>query len=210
MTVSRLSYRPDGEKGITMNHSINAVIYSSDPEAIEKLQNKLSRLENRKSFMLCANTLVSKGDKAGLLELFAPGLAQKLLTPDVCGNTGFPAYSIAKINADIRRTKARIKQIGSIKSTGPSIEMLNDICIIEDIEVMRIKLHFPSKPSPEVLRRLKTHGFHWSPRETVWQRLISPEARYWAYKIAQGSKVFNPGAIASDRAKEQNRDLQRR
>jgi hypothetical protein len=166
------------------------IIYTSDPDALELLKEKLQRLEDRKMIMIYANRLAKSGDETGLLRILEPGLVSKLLTPDVFGKLGFPDYSLARIKADIRRVKKRLNQINEIKNREPSIEMVNDIRILEDIESMRIRLYFPRKPSMDIINTLKSHGFHWSPRQRAWQRLISREAKYWAYKIGHSCEMI--------------------
>ncbi|MBN1892323.1 MAG: DUF3560 domain-containing protein [Clostridiales bacterium] len=179
-----------GDRARQCERQIRAVemddrIYSSDAGAIDTLKEKLAKLEENHELMVRANRLVKKGDRASLEILIGPELADKLATPDVFGVMGFPAYAIAKNRANARRIKKRIKDLEVIKNAKDTEDEINGIGIIEDVTDMRIRLVFPDKPSPDVIKSLKSHGFRWSPRARAWQRLISSEARYWAYKIAQ-------------------------
>lgn len=45
---------------------------------------------------------------------------------------------------------------------------------------MRIRLHFPGKPTPAVIATLKSNGFRWAPSERAWQRQLIPAGRMGA------------------------------
>ena len=49
----------------------------------------------------------------------------------------------------------------------------------------RVKIFFPGKPEEEKRKELKSYGFHWSPTEGAWMRMLSNSAVYYAKKIVE-------------------------
>jgi hypothetical protein len=90
----------------------NRSIFSDDPNATEKLADKIAKLEERQRIMTEANRLVRKQDKEGLADLgFSETAIAKLFTPDFCGRIGFPSYALTNNGANIRRLKQRLEQL---------------------------------------------------------------------------------------------------
>jgi len=58
--------------------------------------------------------------------------------------------------------------------------------IVNNHAIERVQLLFDDKPSEEVRTKLKSRGFHWSPREKAWQRKNTPEGIRVAKQIADG------------------------
>lgn len=87
-------------------------ILSDDPQAIEKLDAKLTALRLRQEFMKKANKLFKSGDDAGLL---AMGLSQLnidgLKKPDFAGRTGFADYLLSNNNGVIGTTRKRLESM---------------------------------------------------------------------------------------------------
>src|SRR6202035_3078789 len=69
----------------------NVVIFSDDPDATEKLVDKIERLKKRQGMMKRANQLIRKADREGLADLgFSEETIAKLFTEDFAGRGGFP------------------------------------------------------------------------------------------------------------------------
>src|SRR3546814_20812858 len=79
-----------------------AGISREDPEAGEKIADKVARLEAKQARMKAANAAIRKHRKAGptaqiaaLVELgFGQSAATALPEPDFCGRTALPAYAL--------------------------------------------------------------------------------------------------------------------
>jgi hypothetical protein len=72
----------------------NAVIFSNNPDATEKLVDKIERLKKRQGLMKLANQLIRKADREGLADLgFSDETIAKLLIEDFAGRVGFPNYA---------------------------------------------------------------------------------------------------------------------
>lgn len=104
----------------------NGPIKSSDPDAVERLEAKLSACRKTQETMKAANAVIrkAKGDKdkamAGLIEM---GLSEqsvaKILTPDYCGRIGFQSFRLSNNNAEIKRLEVRLRKIKTAKETTP-------------------------------------------------------------------------------------------
>lgn len=71
-----------------------------------------------------------------------------------------------------------------------------DGCRVEDnVELSRVQIFFPCKPSYDVLSYLKSNGFHWSPSNKAWQRQNTQEGRRQAIVFA---KKFFPDELKKE------------
>ena len=90
-------------------------ISSDDPDALDKLNDKLENLRRNHEFMKAANAAIRKGKtpEAKLANLMALGVsegtARDFLKPDCFGFVGFAPYSLQNSNANIRRVEQRIR-----------------------------------------------------------------------------------------------------
>lgn len=164
----------------------NTAIFSDDPNAAEKLAEKIERLESRQSLMREANKLVRKNDVEGLLNMgFSEPAAVKLMQPDFAGRLGFADYMLTNNSANIRRLKQRLtNEQAKAAKQGEELE-INGVKIVENMEDNRTQIFFPFKPSEAVRKQLKSNGFRWSPNSGAWQRHISNAAIHYAKQIAQ-------------------------
>ena len=155
-------------------------ISSSDPEAIQKLTAKIEKAEARQAHMKGVNKIV-KSKRRGygqaqkvidLMEQF--GLselsAEMLFEPDFCGRIGFPAYELTNNNANIRRMKQRLEQLGALaEAEEKAYEIAHGVTVEEDPSDVRIRIHFPDKPSEATRNALKRYAFKWSRTNQAWQ-----------------------------------------
>lgn len=142
-------------------------ISTDDPEAVVKLKEKLKTLEDR---------------KAELLTMKLEGVSK----------SGKP-YSFTKddvssfrqnLTRDIYVLKKRIDVVQSTQAIPQLDKTINGIQIVTDKDDNRLRMHFPGKPSTEIIQKLKSRGFKWSPFNQAWQRHISNQAIYLAEQIA--------------------------
>lgn len=168
----------------------NTAISSDDPEALTKLKDKLEKLETWQQMMKDANKIIKnkKQDNeakiAALIAMHIPEVAaRKILEPDFAGRIGFASYSLTNNNANIKRTQDRIKQLEKISSMVTTEQEINGIKVLTNVEANRVQIFFPSIPDEEIRKKLKSHGYRWSPTERAWQRQISGNALYWAKQV---------------------------
>lgn len=163
----------------------NRAIFTEDPQASEKIADKIARLEQRQEMMKAANKLVRKEDRAGLAEMgFSEAVINGLLTPDFCGRLGFPSYELKNNGANIRRLKKRLVSLEALPTETTETEH-EDYTVIENADEYRIQIVFDGKPPAEVRKRLKAHGFRWAPSQGAWQRHLNNAGRYAVDAFAQ-------------------------
>lgn len=133
-------------------------ISSDDPDAIEKLRDKLAELEERHAQMKAANKQT-------------PGT--------------YPAYALQNSSANLRRYRQRIAHLEKAATRQTAVIELPGLTIRHDVEENRVMLIFAKKPSPEILKLCKKHGFKWSPTRTANVRFLSNAAIYAAEVISQ-------------------------
>ncbi len=161
----------------------NTTIFSDDPRAAEKIEERIAQLEERQALMVAANKLVKKNDRAGLAALgFSDARIDSLMTPDFVGRTGFPAFELANNRSNINRLKDRQKVIERHAQDETSEQQIGDVTLTDNVEENRLQIKFPSKPAEEIRKMLKAHGFHFT-HEGLWQRMRSADAMYWAQQI---------------------------
>ncbi|NOW95837.1 DUF3560 domain-containing protein [Mucilaginibacter sp. SG564] len=178
----KAEYYNDKAYGIENDNAIS----SDDPQALQKLREKLNSLQALQTFMKAANKLIRKGDKEGFLKL---GFGTEKLWAEVTaegqfGGKGFPSFRMTNNGANIRRIAERIKGLERQESKPAVDKTINGIRIFENREANRLQIIFEGKPDAEIRKQLKGFGFRWSPSESAWQRHISDHAAYTAEWIA--------------------------
>ena len=159
-----------------------AGVSSDDPEAIEKIREKVVKLEASQERMKSANKCVRKNDRVGLAALrFNEKQIETLFTTDFAGRLGFPDYAITNNGANIRRLKQRIEELEKRAQTAAMETIVGDgWTISEDAEENRIVIRFDAKPPREMLDALRAGGFKWSPTRGAHVRMRSNGALYAA------------------------------
>ena len=168
-------------------------ISSDDPEAIDKLNAKLKKLEKDHKEMKGINKIVKSKRKnytdeqklKDIAEKF-PNIegAEKMLEPDFCGRIGFPSYEMTNSNARMKQVKARIKTLASNAKKaedGTAVKIVTDLYTLEEcIEDNRLRFTFDGKPSDEIRTLLKSNGWRWSRHNEAWQRQLTGNGKYSA------------------------------
>ncbi len=165
-------------------------ILSSDENAIEMLEEKLERLKENQEMMKAVNKAVKKKDTSkGDEELRDMGYSDEQIKsfrePDFCGRIGFPSYALQNNNANIKRIESRLNSLKKAKEAGTQESETEFFKVVENTEIMRLQLFFEGKPEAEVRDILKGNGFKWSPKNTCWQRQLTPNAKYALKKVIE-------------------------
>ncbi len=167
-----------------------AGISSDDPDAVLKLQKKLSGLEKNHEIMKSVNKVV-KNKKIThdekINEIIALGIkkesATELLKGDFMGRIGFATYALQNNKAEINRVKRRIEDLSKIKNNDNITEENDNFIFKVDYEINRIMFVFDDKPEEKVRKVLKSNAFNWSKYNNAWIRKISHNALYAANDI---------------------------
>ena len=178
----------------------NRAIFSDDPTAVEKIAEKIARLEARQELMTAANKAIRKGDDDALRALgFSDDQIHSMKNPRYAYmGQGFPAYALKNNSANIRRLKQRSKQVEAEQACATYEVTIGGVRIVDNADTMRIELYFPDKPGGDVRDELKRFGFRWAPSVGAWQRQRNNTARYWAREIVM--KHYAPEKYAAEKA----------
>ncbi len=169
-------------------------IKSGDAQALEKLRQKLERLENLQDIMRETNAYYRKEKTLDGCPCLSLDDIEKIKTdmakPWFLGNVPFAPYSLTNNSAKIRQVKERIESLEKAKEAGTQEHSADDIGIdglrvIENTEAMRIQFVFEDKPDEETKSVLKSNGFKWSPSAGAWQRMLNENGKYAAKTVLQ-------------------------
>lgn len=166
-------------------------ISSDDPDALNKLRDKLDMLKKNHEQMKAANAAIRRGKTP---ELQMPALmalgyseeqARELLLPNCFGIVGFAPYSLQNSNANIKRVEQRIRQLEQARQAETLEQEGNGYTYREDPEENRVMFIFDGKPEVEIRNVLKSNGFKWSPSRGAWVRMLNGNGRYAAGCVRQ-------------------------
>lgn len=184
-------------------------ISSDDPDAIDKLQEKLDQAKARQAFMRAANKVIRRAVRNGIVDADSDGfvayLAEldgiaggkmsaaggaELLKPDFCGRIGFAGYQLSNNNANIKRMEQRIAQLATASQAEEKRMSFQGLCeLVENVDENRLQLIFDGKPSAEIRSELKSYGFRWAPSQGAWQRQLNNGARYAARRFLRSQGI---------------------
>ena len=97
---------------------------------------------------------------------------------------GVEPKKMNEVNNLIESLNKKIKQLQSKPTAEPQQpQTVKGVEIIHNIELDRLQLKFPDKPTPEIIALLKKNAFKWSPTQKVWQRQLTSNAIYAANHV---------------------------
>ena len=140
-------------------------ISSDDPEAIDKLREKLADLESKRERIKEANRVAR-----------------------AAGREPCEPYVLRNLGANIRRVKGRIAELERKAARGEAKAIEHEEFMIEEsIDDNRIRFYFTTRPSRDICRLMRRNGFKWAPSVGAWQRHLNAQAvqiaKYLARKI---------------------------
>ncbi|WP_242828987.1 YodL domain-containing protein [Anaerotruncus sp. G3(2012)] len=155
-------------------------ISADDPNAIDKLQAKLEKLEATQEMMKAVNAYYRKHKT---LE-GCPHLSQKSIEAfqsDMAeggGGSPFLPWQLSNNNANIRQVRSRIEQLTRQRENiyvgwefdGGTVEI--------NREANRLQVFFEGKPDEATRNILKENSFRWSPKAGAWQRQLNDNT-FW-------------------------------
>jgi len=189
-----------------------AIARSDDPEAIQKLENRIAELteqhELSKQAVKKHNAEFDRAVKAGEFEIrvldpwgqplkddasdYAKKHAYKAYYKD--GKRVYKATVEQSTTAEIRRLKKRIEEI----------RKTSEICKASDgwtfdgghielnTEAGRIQAYFDEIPDNDTRMTLKRDGWHWSKNAGAWQKMLNE----WNIRRAKALDIFKPAEEA--------------
>ena len=178
----------------------NRAVSSDDPEALDKLHEKLAALEARQERLKADNKALRKAkvapdDPEAAEKMKAAGVSPagivsllslvRIVRFQVTPHFRHPSYELTNNNANIKRVQRRIAELEARQSQPPAEPVEGDgFTIEEDTDWGRILIHLhDGKPAEPVRRWLKSNGWRWAPSRTAWVRHLNDAGR-WAAKVA--------------------------
>lgn len=165
----------------------NRVISSDDPNAIQKLQDKLEMCEKSQKYMKEVNAYYRKnGTCEGFPKMEAARAArldESVRQAYSWDKQPFPSYALTNNSAEIRRLKQRIEKLTVNQEVGFVGWTFDGGEVVANSEENRLQILFDEKPDEQKRSALKGNGFKWSPSQGAWQRQLNDNAIYAASRM---------------------------
>ncbi len=156
----------------------NTAISSDDPDALDKLAEKLAALQATQAMMKAVNAYYRKHKTLDGCPDLTPGMRQSIETSWARGwyvGIPFPPYELSNNNANINSVKRRMEALRKVDQMEHAEIDFDGGTIVTNEEVNRVQILFDEKPDEETRSNLKSNGFRWSPREGAWQAPRTPD-----------------------------------
>ena len=170
------------------------IIKSGDADALEKLQQKVEKLEAWQAEMKEANAYYRKHKSLKGYKDFSDERAEELdkAISETWYQKPFAPFELTNNNAKIKSAKARIAQIERLKKEAadtaeqPEADETADLYkVVENAEIMRLQVIFDGKPNAYARSIMKRNGFRWSPSNSAWQRQLTQNAKYALQRVQE-------------------------
>lgn len=170
------------------------IIKSGDADALEKLQQKVEKLEAWQAEMKEANAYYRKHKSLKGYKDFSDERAEELdkAISETWYQKPFAPFELTNNNAKIKSAKARIAQIERLRKEAadtaeqPEADETADLYkVVENAEIMRLQVIFDGKPNAYARSIMKRNGFRWSPSNSAWQRQLTQNAKYALKRVQE-------------------------
>ena len=165
----------------------NRVISSDDPNAIQKLQDKLEMCEKSQNYMKEVNAYYRKNGTCegfpGMEAARAARLDESVRQAYSWDKQPFLSYALTNNSAEIRRLKQRIEKLTVNQEVGFVGWTFDGGEVVANSEENRLQILFDEKPDEQKRSALKGNGFKWSPSQGAWQRQLNDNAIYAASRM---------------------------
>jgi hypothetical protein len=190
--------------------SYNNAISASDPQAVEKLTEKLNACKENQEYMKAVNAYWRKfGTCVGapdITEEQAKKLDNAIATTRYSWEKQpFSGYSLTNNNAEIKRLEKRIAEISRNKEVGFAGWEFAGGRAETNTELNRLQLFFDERPTESQRANLKANGFKWAPSQDAWQRQLTDNAIYAAGRL-DFLKPTDGRTVREHQPKVQNKD----
>lgn len=163
-------------------------ISSDDPEALQQLSAKLAKLEDTQSTMKRINRQYRKGGWAaveGLTEAQREA-AQTAMDADWRSKPRpFETYQLSNNNANIRRIKARIKELEAAEQFEDFSEEFEGYKTSACVADNRVRVAFDQRPNRDVTHFMRRSGFVFSRQAMAWQRKLNAAGLHALQRIGR-------------------------
>jgi len=166
----------------------NNAISSSDPQAVEKLTDKLQQCEELQSVMKGVNAHWRKTGTCqgapGITDAQADKLDYKVRSATVSWERQpFSSYDLTNNNSEIKRLKTRIAELSRMQEVGFASWDFNGGRAEANTDLNRLQLIFDERPTSEQHSALRHAGFVYSHTNGAYQRQFNDNAMYAAGRL---------------------------
>ena len=162
-------------------------ISADDPQAVQKLEAKLEKLQAAQDTMKAVNAYYRKHKTLdGCPNLSAERIEKmkaEMSSQWHIEDKPYPSWALSNNNAEIRRVKGRIAELTKKQETPYAGWEFDGGTVEANREDNRLQIFFEEKPDEKTREALKENGFRWSPKAGAWQRQLNDNAIYAADRI---------------------------
>ena len=176
----------------------NKAISSSDPQAIEKLTEKLEHCKAQQENIKAVNAYFRSHGTCrgapGLTDVQAAKLDVRVERAPSYDKQPYPSWELQNNNAEIRRLTQRIGLIAQEREVGFKGWEFAGGHAEANTDMNRLQLFFDERPSAEQCAALKSHGFKWAPSQGAWQRQLNDNSTgdHLHFQVYQNGVVADP------------------
>lgn len=157
------------EKAAGLSDYLENTIFDDDPDAIEKVEQRITRLEKEHEFMLavnkiCRNRKLNEAEKISAIVALGASeeSARKILAPEYSWQSaGFESWALSNNSANIRRYKERLANLRVRQERMAAAENSENGVLIQERAYGSVSVTFAEKPEHSVISALKSAGFRW-------------------------------------------------
>ena len=163
-------------------------ISADDPQAVQKLEAKLEKLQAAQDTMKAVNAYYRKHKTLdGCPNLSAESIEKmksEMSSQWHIEDKPYPSWALSNNNAEIRRIKGRIAELTKKQETAYAGWEFDGGTVEANREDNRLQIFFEEKPDEKTRETLKENGFRWSPKAGAWQRQLNDNAIYAADRLS--------------------------
>ena len=163
-------------------------ISADDPQAVQKLEAKLEKLQAAQDTMKAVNAYYRKHKTLdGCPNLSAESIEKmksEMSSQWHIEDKPYPSWALSNNNAEIRRVKGRIAELTKKQETAYAGWEFDGGTVEANREDNRLQIFFEEKPDEKTRETLKENGFRWSPKAGAWQRQLNDNAIYAADRLS--------------------------
>ena len=163
-------------------------ISADDPQAIQKLEAKLEKLQAAQDTMKAVNAYYRKHKTLdGCPALSAERIEKmkaEMSSQWHIDDKPYPSWALSNNSAEIRRIKGRIAELTRKQETAYAGWEFDGGKVEANREDNRLQIYFEEKPDEKTREALKGNGYRWSPKAGAWQRQLNDNAIYAADRLS--------------------------
>ena len=154
----------------------NTAISSDDPDAIDKLTEKLEKLQTLHTYMKNVNAYYRKYGTCRGMDGITDEQADQYDEDVKSGRSWgmpFPSYALSNNNQEIHRLQNRLRRLKESRENGFTGWEFDGGKVVADQESNRLQVFFDDIPDESVRSDLKGRGFRWARSVGAWQRQLT-------------------------------------